>query len=219
MNPAALKVNVADLPKGATIIVNTDAFNERNLQKAGYESNPLEDGSLSNFHVHEVALSSITVEALKEVEGITSREAERSKNFFALGLVYWLYHRPVEGTLAFIETKFARRPEIAEANTRAFKAGWTDKGFQQAYERPKERITDFGLLSLLSFRPYAIGEFSNTMVNGKSAVTEVELTHGEEVRESHRMSLVREDDGWKMIQLHASIAISNEEAFGDTFSG
>ncbi|HEY4620870.1 MAG TPA: 2-oxoacid:acceptor oxidoreductase family protein, partial [Gaiellaceae bacterium] len=138
MNPAALKVNLADLPKDATIIVNTDAFNERNLQKAGYESNPLEDGSLSHFHVHEVALSSMTIEALKEIEGITSREAERSKNFFALGLMSWLYHRPVEGTLGFIETKFAKRPEIAEANTKAFKAGWnygeTSEDFAVSYE-------------------------------------------------------------------------------------
>jgi 2-oxoglutarate ferredoxin oxidoreductase subunit alpha len=138
MNPAALKVNVADLPRGATIIANTDAFTERNLQKAGYESNPLEDGALSDFHVHEVALSSMTVEALKEVEGITSREAERSKNFFALGLMSWLYHRPVEGTLGFIETKFSKRPEIAAANTRAFKAGWnygeTSEDFAVSYE-------------------------------------------------------------------------------------
>jgi len=138
MNPAALKVNVADLPKGATLIVNTDAFSDRNLQKAGYQASPLEDGSLADFHVHPVALSSMTVEALKEVEGITSREAERSKNFFALGLMSWLYHRPVEGTLGFIESKFARRPEIAEANTKAFKAGWnygeTSEDFAVSYE-------------------------------------------------------------------------------------
>ncbi|MCS7006601.1 MAG: 2-oxoacid:acceptor oxidoreductase subunit alpha [Thermoleophilia bacterium] len=138
MNPAALKVNLPDLPKGATIIVNTDAFNERNLQKAGYETNPLEDGSLADYHVHAVALTSMTVEALKDVEGITSREAERSKNFFALGLMSWLYHRPTEGTLAFIERKFARRPEIVEANTKAFKAGWnygeTSEDFAVSYE-------------------------------------------------------------------------------------
>jgi 2-oxoglutarate ferredoxin oxidoreductase subunit alpha len=138
MNPAALKVNLDDLVKGGTIIVNTDAFNDRNLQKAGYPSNPLEDGTLADFHVHEVALSSMTVEALKEVEGITSREAERSKNFFALGLMSWLYHRPAEGTLAFIETKFARRPEIAESNAKAFRAGWnygeTSEDFAVSYE-------------------------------------------------------------------------------------
>jgi 2-oxoglutarate/2-oxoacid ferredoxin oxidoreductase subunit alpha len=138
MNPAALKVNLGDLAKGGTVIVNTDAFNDRNLQKAGYESNPLDDGSLADFHVHAVALSSMTVEALKGIEGVTSREAERSKNFFALGLMSWLYHRPTEGTLAFIETKFANRPEIVDANTKAFKAGWnygeTSEDFASSYE-------------------------------------------------------------------------------------
>ncbi len=138
MNPAALKVNIGDLAKGGTVIVNTDAFNDRNLQKAGYETNPLEDGSLGDFHVHPVALSSMTVEALKGIDGVTSREAERSKNFFALGLMSWLYHRPTEGTLVFIEQKFAKRPEIVEANTKAFKAGWnygeTSEDFASSYE-------------------------------------------------------------------------------------
>ena len=138
MNPAALKVNLADLAKGGTVIVNTDAFSDRNLQKAGYATSPLEDGSLSDFHVHPVSLSSMTIEALKEVDGITSREAERSKNFFALGLMSWLYNRPIEGTLRFIDAKFAKRPEIAEANTRAFKAGWnygeTSEDFAVSYE-------------------------------------------------------------------------------------
>ena len=138
MNPAALKVNIGDLAKGGTVIVNTDAFTDRNFQKAGYEASPLEDGSLADFHVHEVALASMTVEALKGIEGITSREAERSKNFFALGLMSWLYHRPIDGTLAFIEQKFARRPEIAEANEKAFRAGWnygeTSEDFAISYE-------------------------------------------------------------------------------------
>ncbi len=138
MNPAALKVNLSDLAKGGTVIVNTDAFSDRNLQKAGYATSPLEDGSLSDFHVHAVSLSSMTIEALKEVDGITSREAERSKNFFALGLMSWLYNRPIEGTLRFIDAKFATRPEIAEANTRAFKAGWnygeTSEDFAVSYE-------------------------------------------------------------------------------------
>jgi 2-oxoglutarate ferredoxin oxidoreductase subunit alpha len=144
MNPAALRVNLSDLAKGGTIIVNTDAFNERNLQKAGYESNPLEDGSLADFHVHEVALSSMTVEALKGIDGVSPREAERSKNFFALGLMSWLYHRPTEGTLSFIEQKFARRPEIVDANTKAFKAGWnygeTSEDFAVSYEIAPARI-------------------------------------------------------------------------------
>jgi len=138
MNPAALRTNLDDLPKGATIIVNTDAFGDRTLQKAGYAESPLEDGSLGDYHVHEVALTSMTVGALKGIDGITSREAERSKNFFALGLMSWLYPRPVEGTLAFIEQKFAKRPEIVDANTKAFRAGWnygeTSEDFAVSYE-------------------------------------------------------------------------------------
>jgi 2-oxoglutarate/2-oxoacid ferredoxin oxidoreductase subunit alpha len=138
MNPAALKTNLRDLPKGGTLIVDTDTFKERNLQKAGYAENPLEDDSLADYHVHEVGLTSMTVEALKGVDGITSREAERSKNFFALGLMSWLYTRPTEGTLAFIEAKFSRRPEIVEANTLAFKAGYaygeTSEDFAVSYE-------------------------------------------------------------------------------------
>ncbi len=138
MNPAALKTNLRDLPKGGTLIVDTDTFKERNLQKAGYEASPLEDGSLAGFHVHEVGLTSMTVEALKGIEGITSREAERSKNFFALGLMSWLYNRPTEGTLGFIEKKFGKRPEIAQANATAFKAGYaygeTSEDFAVSYE-------------------------------------------------------------------------------------
>jgi 2-oxoglutarate ferredoxin oxidoreductase subunit alpha len=138
MNPAALRANVRDVPKGGTIIVDTDAFSDRTLQKAGYPANPLEDGTLGDYHLHEVALTSMTVGALKGIEGVTPREAERSKNFFALGLMSWLYHRPTDGTIDFISKKFAKRPEIVEANTRAFRAGWnygeTSEDFAVSYE-------------------------------------------------------------------------------------
>ena len=137
MNPAALKANLADLPKGGTLIVNTDAFTPRNLDKAGYGSNPLEDGTLADFQVHPVALTSMTTEALKGFE-ISKKEAERAKNMFALGLMSWLYHRPTEGTVAFLERKFAARPLIAKANVTAFKAGWnlgeTTEAFAVSYE-------------------------------------------------------------------------------------
>jgi 2-oxoglutarate ferredoxin oxidoreductase subunit alpha len=137
MNPAALKTNLKDLPKGGTLILNTDAFNERNLQKAGYASNPLEDGSLGEYQVHAVPLTSMTVEALKDVD-ITSREAERAKNMFALGLMSWLYGRPVENTITFLQKKFASKPAIAEANVRAIQAGYaygeTTEGFAVTYE-------------------------------------------------------------------------------------
>jgi 2-oxoglutarate ferredoxin oxidoreductase subunit alpha len=138
MNPAALKANLRDVPKGATIIVDTDSFGDRTLQKAGYAANPLEDGSLDDYHLHEVALTSMTVGALKGIEGVTPREAERSKNFFALGLMSWLYHRPTDGTIDFISKKFGKRPEIVEANSRAFRAGWnygeTSEDFAVSYE-------------------------------------------------------------------------------------
>src|ERR687895_1648090 len=138
MNPAALRTNLRDLPTGGTLIVNRDAFSERNLAKAGYDANPIEDGSLDAFHTHAIPLTSMTVEALKGIEGITSREAERSKNFFALGLMSWLYGRPTEGTVDFIRRKFARRPEIVEANTRAFNTGYaygeTSEDFIVSYE-------------------------------------------------------------------------------------
>jgi len=139
MNPAALKTNLRDLPKGGTLIVNSDAFNDRNLQKAGYAVNPLEDGSLAEWQVHLVPLTSLTVGALKDVEGVTSREAERSKNMFALGLMSWLYGRPIEPTIEFLEDKFGeRRPEIAAANIKALQAGHafgeTTETFAVTYE-------------------------------------------------------------------------------------
>jgi 2-oxoglutarate/2-oxoacid ferredoxin oxidoreductase subunit alpha len=138
MNPAALRTNLSDLPKGGTLIVDTDAFTERNLKKAGYDANPLEDGSLDDFQVHAVQLTSMTVGALKDIDGVTPREAERSKNMFALGLMSWLYGRPTEATTDFLQKKFAKRPEIAAANLKAFNTGYafgeTSEAFAVQYE-------------------------------------------------------------------------------------
>ncbi len=137
MNPAALKANVADVPKGADIIVNTDEFTPRNLAKVGYAANPLEDGSLAEYQVHQIALTSMTVQALAEFD-LGKKEAERAKNMFALGLMSWLYNRPTGGTLTFLERKFAKQPEIARANVAAFRAGWnfgeTTESFSVSYE-------------------------------------------------------------------------------------
>jgi 2-oxoglutarate ferredoxin oxidoreductase subunit alpha len=137
MNPAALKTNLNDLVKGGTLIVNKDAFTDRNLEKAGYAANPLEDGSLGEFQVHDVGLTSMTLEALKEID-VTKREAERAKNMFALGLMSWLFNRPTEGTLAFLERKFAKAPNIRDANVKAFHAGYafgeTTETFVVSYE-------------------------------------------------------------------------------------
>jgi 2-oxoglutarate/2-oxoacid ferredoxin oxidoreductase subunit alpha len=137
MNPAALKTNLKDLVKGGTLIVNRDAFTERNLDKAGYAANPLDDGSLGEYQVHEVPLTTMTIEALKEID-VTKREAERAKNMFALGLMSWLFNRPTDGTLAFLEKKFARAPNIRDANLKALHAGYafgeTTEGFAVRYE-------------------------------------------------------------------------------------
>lgn len=123
MNPAALKANIGDVPRGAEIIVNTDEFTKRPMAKVGYATSPLEDGSLQAYSVHPVPLTTLTIEALKEF-GLSRKEAERSKNMFALGLLSWMYHRPTEGTEAFLRAKFAKKPQIAEANVAAFRAGW-----------------------------------------------------------------------------------------------
>ncbi|MGI5251867.1 2-oxoacid:acceptor oxidoreductase subunit alpha [Actinacidiphila glaucinigra] len=137
MNPAALKANIADLPRGAEVIVNTDEFTSRAMGKVGYAASPLEDGSLSAYAVHPVPLTTLTVEALKEFP-LTRKEAERSKNMFALGLLSWMYHRPTEGTEDFLRKKFAKKPELAEANVAAFRAGWnfgeTTEDFAVSYE-------------------------------------------------------------------------------------
>jgi 2-oxoglutarate ferredoxin oxidoreductase subunit alpha len=124
MNPAALKVNLGDLEKGGIVIVNQDGFTDRNLEKAGYESNPLEDGGLDGYQVYQVPMTTITVRALDGIGGLTKKEAERSKNFFALGLVSWMYGRPAEVTERWIERKFAKKESIKDANLAAFKAGW-----------------------------------------------------------------------------------------------
>ena len=137
MNPAALKANVKDLPRGADIIVNSDEFTKRALEKVGYAANPLEDGSLDPYVIHAVALTSQTVEALKDF-AITKKEAERAKNMYALGLLSWLYSRGAEGTRRFLEKKFASKPEILRANLTAFEAGWsfgeTTESFSVQYE-------------------------------------------------------------------------------------
>ncbi|WP_455362275.1 2-oxoacid:acceptor oxidoreductase subunit alpha [Streptomyces sp. SYSU K21746] len=137
MNPAALKANLADVPRGAEIIVNTDEFTTRPMAKVGYDTSPLEDGSLDGYQVHPVPLTTLTIEALKDF-GLSRKEAERSKNMFALGLLSWMYHRPTESTETFLRTKFAKKPQIAEANVAAFRAGWnfgeTTEDFAVSYE-------------------------------------------------------------------------------------
>ncbi len=123
MNPAALKAHIDDLPHGKIIIVNEDSFDQSNLKKAGYTSNPLEDETLKGYRVIKVPMSSVTAEALVDT-GLSKREMERCKNFFALGVVFWMYDRPLDPTLDWIKVKFAKKPEFIEANSTALRTGY-----------------------------------------------------------------------------------------------
>src|ERR1700709_614361 len=122
MNPAALKANLGDLPKGATLIVDTHDFTDPALARGGWSRNPIEDGPLEGLNVHAVDLTQLTLDALAGSE-LSRKDAGRSKNMFALGLLSWMYSRPTEGTIQFLRDKFVKRPDIAEANIAAFKAG------------------------------------------------------------------------------------------------
>jgi 2-oxoglutarate ferredoxin oxidoreductase subunit alpha len=137
MNPAALKANLSDLPGGGLLIVDSDEFTPRNLAKVGYAANPLEDGSLDGWQTVAVPLTSMTLDALAD-SGLGKKEAERSKNMFTLGLLSWMYHRPTEGTIRFLERTFRRKPQIAAANIAAFRAGYnygdTTEAFAVSYE-------------------------------------------------------------------------------------
>ena len=125
MNPAALKANLEEIDRGATIIVNEDAFSKRNLEKAGYDSHPLEDGSLSAYRVHRVPMTTLTTRAVEAIEDASTRDAGRAKNFFALGLLSWLYGRPTEVTERWIAQKFGGKEAVLKANLAAFNAGWS----------------------------------------------------------------------------------------------
>jgi 2-oxoglutarate ferredoxin oxidoreductase subunit alpha len=137
MNPAALKANITDLPRGGDLIVNTDEFTKRNLTKVGYETNPLENGELDAYKLYAVPITSMTVKALEDFD-ITRKDAERAKNMFALGMLSWLYDRPADSTLSFLKAKFAKKPEIMASNVAAFQAGWnfgeTTEAFSVRYE-------------------------------------------------------------------------------------
>jgi 2-oxoglutarate ferredoxin oxidoreductase subunit alpha len=157
MNPAALRANVADLARGGTVMVNSDAFDDRSLAKAGYSESPLTDGALAGFTVFEVPMTSLTMEAVKPT-GTKPRDAERSKNFFALGVVSFMYTRPVESTLEWIQEKFGKNAQVAEANTLAFKAGWN-------FAETAELLT-----SVYTVKPMAMEPGTYTNISGNTAL-------------------------------------------------
>ena len=137
MNPAALKANLRDLSPGSSVIVNIDSFTQRDLDKADYEANPLEDDSLGRFNVYRVPMTSITIEATKEL-GVKPRDAERSKNFFALGLICWMYTRPAKPIIEWIESKYSEKEQVRDANLAAFRAGRNFGETAELFDHPYE---------------------------------------------------------------------------------
>jgi 2-oxoglutarate ferredoxin oxidoreductase subunit alpha len=149
MNPAALKANLADLEPGGVVIVNSDTFTRNNLRKAGYEESPLENGALQGYEVHQVPLTTLTRKALEDLDELSTQQKDLCKNAFALGLAFWMFDRPLDITLCFYEKKFARRPQVVEANTRVLKAGYhygeTAETFQRQLRVPKRVMVEPGV--------------------------------------------------------------------------
>ena len=172
MNPAALKVNLPDLEDGGTLIINTDEFNKENLKKANYSSNPLEDGTLTGYRVHRLPITSVNIRALQEAGVQLSRkEMDRCKNFFALGILYWLYDRPMEPTLEWIDAKFKKNPEVARANVVALKTGYnfadTTEVFTTHYKVKKAVITPGKYRKITGNEATAIGFIAAAELAGR----------------------------------------------------
>ena len=160
MNPAALRVNIEDLEPGGILITNTDAFNENNLKKAGYTQNPLEDGSLSGYRLFKLPITTLNRAALRDEVKLPSKEIDRCKNFWALGLMYWLYDRPLEPTQRWIESKFKRNADVAKANLTALKAGF-------AYAEAAEIFTTHYRVRKAAIEP---GKYRNITGNEATAL-------------------------------------------------
>jgi len=171
MNPAALKVNLPDLEEGGTLIVNTDSFTPDNLKYANYSSNPLDDNSLAGFRVHKLPISTLNMNALKGNVELSRKEIDRSKNFFALGVLYWLYDRPMETTLSWIRTKFAKSPELAKANEIALKTGYnfadTTEVFTTHYTVKKAKITPGKYRKMTGNEATALGFIAASQLSGR----------------------------------------------------
>ena len=171
MNPAALKVNLPDLEEGGTLIVNTDGFTPENLKYANYASNPLEDSSLAGYRVHKLPISTLNMNALKGNVQLSRKEIDRSKNFFALGVLYWLYDRPMDNTLDWIKNKFGKNPELAKANEIALKTGYnfadTTEVFTTHYTVKKAKIAPGKYRKLTGNEATAIGFIAASQLAGR----------------------------------------------------
>ena len=169
MNPAALKAHLADLPRGGALIVNTDEFTESNLRKAAYASNPLEDSSLDGWRVIRVPITSMNARALAE-SGLNTKQIDRSKNSFALGLMFWLYERPMDSTIRWFDEKFARNPQVRDANIATMKAGFnygeTAELFPVHYRVPPARLTPGKYRNITGNELTALGFLAASKLSG-----------------------------------------------------
>ena len=171
MNPAALKVNLPDLEDGGTLIINTDSFTPENLKYANYATNPLEDNSLAGYRVHKLPITTLNMNALKGNVELSRKEIDRSKNFFALGVLYWLYDRPMENTLNWIRAKFAKNTELAKANEIALKTGYnfadTTEVFTTHYTVRKAKIAPGKYRKITGNEATAIGFIAASALSGR----------------------------------------------------
>src|SRR5438874_2512524 len=171
MNPAALKVNLPDLEEGGTLIINTDEFTKDNLAHAAYQSNPLDDGSLAGYRVHKLPITTLNMNALKGNVQLSRKEIDRSKNFFALGVLYWLYDRPLDPTLKWIDAKFGKNPELAKANEVALKTGYnfadTTEAFTTHYTVKKAVIAPGRYRKITGNEATAIGFVTAAQLAGR----------------------------------------------------
>jgi 2-oxoglutarate/2-oxoacid ferredoxin oxidoreductase subunit alpha len=170
MNPAALVTNIGDLRTGGILIINSDEFDSKGLEQAGYETNPLEDGTLKSYRMHSVDMTKLTRLAVEGL-GLSQKDADRCRNFFAMGLVFWLYDRPLEPTLRYIEEKFGKRPEVAQANTAALKAGYhygeTVEAINTQYHVPKAKLPPGTYSSVMGNTALAWGMMAAARQSGK----------------------------------------------------
>jgi 2-oxoglutarate ferredoxin oxidoreductase subunit alpha len=171
MNPAALKVNLSDLEEGGTVIVNTDEFTKENLAKAAYQSNPLEDGTLKGYRVHRLPITTLNMNALKDQVKLSRKEMDRCKNFFALGVLYWLYDRPMEPTINWIHAKFQKNPEVMKANEIVLRTGYnfadTTEVFTTHYTVKKAQITPGKYRKITGNEATAIGFIAASQLSGR----------------------------------------------------
>jgi 2-oxoglutarate/2-oxoacid ferredoxin oxidoreductase subunit alpha len=219
MNPAALRVNLPDLEQGGILIVNSDAFNPNNLKKAGYTNNPIEDGSLSAYRFFSLPISSLNANALVETK-LTKKEIDRCKNFFALGILYWLFDRPMKVTLDWIESRFKKNPELVKANTLSLKAGYyygeTTELFTTHYRVDKAKLAPGKYRNITGNEATAIGFVTASQLAGRPLFyASYPITPASDIL--HELSK-HQNFGVKSFQAEDEIAAMGA-AIGASFSG